>query len=288
MAESAQKEKMKSTGIMGLKPPTGLKNLSMEEYKKFMQRFEIYRLASGAKNETSEVQTALLLHCMGEEAQDIHATFDFEENEAYNYEKVIKKFNEYFIPRKNESVNSHLFFTRNQKENETFDSFFTDIKKLSVECEFGNLSDRMLRDKIVTGIIDKRLKDRLLRESDLTLSKAIQICKAAELAEEQVKKIANEPGMSNAVQSIKKKNVNQDKNKKRDGQKEKKFDCSRCGFQHSERKCPAYGKKCKKCGKMNHFARKCRARDAVKAVQERRHAIIRRTTAERGLNIFNC
>ncbi|CAH2099183.1 unnamed protein product [Euphydryas editha] len=87
MAESAQREFTKTSGIMGLKPPTGLKNLSMEEYKKFLQRFEIYRLASGAKNESTEVQTALLLHCMGEEAQDIHATFDFAEGEAYNYEK---------------------------------------------------------------------------------------------------------------------------------------------------------------------------------------------------------
>ncbi|XP_045450007.1 uncharacterized protein K02A2.6-like [Melitaea cinxia] len=305
MAESAQKEIIKSSGIMGLKPPTGLKNLSMEEYKKFIQRFEIYRLASGANSESSEVQTALLLHCMGEEAQDIHATFDFAKGEAYNYEKVITKFNEYFIPRKNESVNSHLFFTRNQKEGETFDSFYTDIKKLSTECEFGNLLDRMLKDRIVTGILDKRLKDRLLRESDLTLSKAIQICKAAELAEEQIKKISNEPGTS-AVQSIRKKNEKgtvseretrnptdkrrhtrtdrdsrhrleqrntenrySEKNKKQEGQRaEKKFDCSRCGFHHSERRCPAYGKKCMKCGKMNHFARKCRARDAVKAIQE--------------------
>ncbi|CAH2098790.1 unnamed protein product [Euphydryas editha] len=60
-----------------------------------------------------------------------------------------------------------------------------------------------------------------------------------------------------------------EKNKKQEGQRaEKKFDCSRCGYYHSERRCPAYGKKCKKCEKMNHFARKCRARDAIKAVQE--------------------
>ncbi|CAH2088951.1 unnamed protein product [Euphydryas editha] len=163
----------------------------------------------------------------------------------------------------------------------------------------------MLKDRIVTGIIDKRLKDRLLRESDLTLSKEIQICKAAELAEDQIKKIANEPGTS-VVQSIKKKNGKgtesereirnstdkrrlartdrysrhrpeqrntedryPEENKKQEGQRaQKKFDCSRCGFYHSERRCPAYGKKCKKCGKMNHYVRKCRARDAVKAVQE--------------------
>nr|XP_049699920.1 uncharacterized protein K02A2.6-like [Helicoverpa armigera] len=291
----------KRTGIVGLKPPTGLKNLSMEEYKKFMTRFEIYRIASGAQTETTETQTALLLHCMGEEAQEIHATFDFEKDQNFNYEKVIQKFNEYFIPKKNESVNSHLFFTRNQREGETFDSFYTEIKKLSTECEFGNLLDRMLRDKIVTGIADKRLKDRLLRESDLTLTKAIKICKAAELAEEQIKKIDNEPGTS-TVNSVKKKNRSgsvseketrwkkntrkdksdkeftrsteqrfQEKNKQQQELKtEKMIDCKRCGFHHSIRRCPAYGKKCMKCGKLNHFARKCMAQNTrnIKAVQE--------------------
>ena len=33
--------------------------------------------------------------------------------------------------------------------------------------------------------------------------------------------------------------------------------CIRCKLNHPQRKCPAIGKKCKKCGKMNHFARAC-------------------------------
>lgn len=35
--------------------------------------------------------------------------------------------------------------------------------------------------------MDKRLKDRLLRENDLTLQKTMQICKPAELAGQQLK-----------------------------------------------------------------------------------------------------
>lgn len=40
----------------------------------------------------------------------------------------------------------------------------------------------MIRDQIVYGILDKKLRARLLREVDLSLEKAVQICKAAEMA----------------------------------------------------------------------------------------------------------
>ena len=34
--------------------------------------------------------------------------------------------------------------------------------------------------------------------------------------------------------------------------------CQRCGSSHERGKCPAYGKECHICKKMNHFASKCR------------------------------
>ncbi|KAK9719170.1 hypothetical protein QE152_g22857 [Popillia japonica] len=38
-------------------------------------------------------------------------------------------------------------------------------------------------------------------------------------------------------------------------------------LEHGLRECPAYGKKCTKCGTLNHFARACRIKN-VKEVQE--------------------
>ena len=34
--------------------------------------------------------------------------------------------------------------------------------------------------------------------------------------------------------------------------------CSRCGYTHRPRQCPAYGKRCVKFNGVNHFARVCR------------------------------
>lgn len=93
------------------------------------------------------------------------------EKEKTNFNVVIQKFEDYFVPQKNESVKAHVFFIRNQHEGETFDTYITDLKRLSADCNFGDLKERLIRDRVVAGIIDKRLKDRLLRESDLTLQK---------------------------------------------------------------------------------------------------------------------
>ena len=40
------------------------------------------------------------------------------------------------------------------------------------------------------------------------------------------------------------------------------------GNMHKRELCPAFGKTCSKCHKLNHFAKKCRSGKEVKAVEE--------------------
>jgi hypothetical protein len=40
----------------------------------------------------------------------------------------------------------------------------------------------------------------------------------------------------------------------------KQDSCQRCWRKHDKAKCPAYGAKCRKCGKQNHFAIVCKSR----------------------------
>lgn len=44
---------------------------------------------------------------------------------------------------------------------------------------------------------------------------------------------------------------------------------NRCGYQHSPRSCPAFGKKCAKCKKDNHFAQVCRQRNFVSTIDKK-------------------
>ena len=79
-----------------------------------------------------------------------------------------------------------MFHTREQGEGETIDSFTTDIRLKSQSCEFGSLQDSLIRDRVVVGISDSKIKERLLRDSELTLERAIDIFKANEAENKSV------------------------------------------------------------------------------------------------------
>ena len=56
---------------------------------------------------------------------------------------------------------------------------------MAATCELESL--HLIRDRIVCGIKAQTLKERMLRENDLTLQKAIDICRAAETSRDQLK-----------------------------------------------------------------------------------------------------
>ena len=52
---------------------------------------------------------------------------------------------------------------------------------------FDTLRDPMVRDQIVVGVEDKKVRESLLREADLTLEGTVKISHASELSQKQVK-----------------------------------------------------------------------------------------------------
>ncbi len=89
-----------------------------------------------------------------------------------------EKFREYCEPRKNITYLRHMFFTRAQGTNETIDAYVTDLKNKAKDCEFGRLTDDLIKDRIVCGVNNDTVRARLLRETDLNLAKAVDICRA--------------------------------------------------------------------------------------------------------------
>jgi len=68
-----------------------------------------------------------------------------------------------------------MFNSRKQFQGEVVEQFVTDLKIRAQSCNFGELQDSMIRDRLVLGITSQRVRERLLREEDLTLGKAVQI-----------------------------------------------------------------------------------------------------------------
>lgn len=282
-----------------MRPPAALSfdgNLK-ENWRKWRQRFELYLKATGLDTKSPERQVAVLLHVIGDEALDKFDTFGLSDEEKKVLQTVINAFENFCTPKANESVDRHIFFTRKQQPGETFSSFITDLKKLSSVCGFGDLRDSLIKDSVICGIIDQELKTKLLREENLTLDKCINICKASELSQTQLKTIEAEAKV-NVVKVTE--NQNQQKQKKKgkqqggknqygtqprgasqssqsfqsfqpssskssqqmaapqQNQQQQRKPCQRCNKFHPMNQCPAWGKKCSKCGKQNHFAYVCK------------------------------
>ncbi|XP_077862889.1 uncharacterized protein LOC144345112 [Saccoglossus kowalevskii] len=197
----------------------------------------------------------LFLYLIGKEGREIYETMKFEKEEKdLKLEDLIKAFDDHCNPKKNETVERYKFFTRNQEPHEGLDKYITDLKVLAATCNFSTLHDSLIRDRLVCGIGDTRLRERLLRETDLDLDKCLQICRASELSKERIRTI-EAPVVVHAVrQSHDKAQKSYKKTSSVSLQS-----CKYCGkkHDHDKNKCPAYRKQCYNCKRMNHFASQC-------------------------------
>ena len=74
----------------------------------------------------------------------------------------------------------------------SIDSFAAVLRLREKDCGFGDQTESLIRDRIVFGCSDARVKERLLREDNLTLKSALDICRAAEVSKAQMKVVKSE------------------------------------------------------------------------------------------------
>ena len=260
-----------------LPPPTPLDihdQNAAEKWKKFNLAWNSYALATELDTKSEGVQVATLLTVIGEEARDVYSTFTDWANEGDENKiaPVLQKFAEYCQPRKNIPFERYRFNRRTQEAGESYDQYKTALRKLAEGCDFDTITpDEMLRNRLIFGIRDSKVRERLLRESKLSLAKTDEICRAAESMQTQMEIVGDltEPE-ANKLEQERLPNFRKSKKttrrRQQQGQGRRGRECEKCGYQHQEslESCPAIGQECLKCGKRNHFASRCKSKE-VKA-----------------------
>lgn len=131
-------------------------------------------IASGKNSKTDNIKVAILLNLLGDEG------FEYENPEdATKLETVINKFELYCKPLKNIVYEHFKFFKRDQLPGERIDQFIKALRNLASTCDFKE-GDTLILDRIVLGVSDARMQERLLQKPDLKLSEAIDICRSME------------------------------------------------------------------------------------------------------------
>lgn len=267
-----------------INPPEALDFSRPDAWPQWKQRYERYRLCSKLNTEEGLIQVSNLIYVMGGDAEKIYASFAYENvnppliNPENNYDIVIQKFDEHFVPRRNTMHERSKFYLRYQEEGETIEHFVRALYELAEYADFRDQRDENIRDRLVLGIRDKDLTRKLQLETDLTLKRAIDIARHYELVTTQV---------NEQCETINRIKLNSTENasphkvdyvRERKGPKRTDFDnnswydarrrpprndminCGNCFSDHERGRCPANGKECNYCHKFNHFARACRAK----------------------------
>jgi len=183
---------------------------------------------------------------MGNQADDILTTLRIDETKS-SYDEMKAALNQYFGSHRNILVERARFNRRIQREGEPIDSFIQDLYRLAEECNYSNLKEELIRDRIIVGVTDECLSDRLQSKADLDLNKAIEMCRLHETQKQNRDVVrGNINNIDSSVEFVK---------KSKPSTPNKQTELPRGG--------PLGGKKCQYCGRGSHERRFCPAKNAV-------------------------
>ena len=150
-------------------------------------------------------------------------------------------------------------------------SFITALYTLSEHCNYGALTEEMIRDRIVVGLRDSNLSLNLQLDEKLDLHKAItQVHEAETIKQQQPALRAAQKETTASVSTL---HRGSDRRERRPQQQQKqvprqpvnKSVCGRCGKSpsHDRQHCPAKDAACRECGKRGHYKVMCRSKKKV-------------------------
>lgn len=104
---------------------------------------------------------------MGEKSEEILTQIMPTITASTTFDRVKERFDSYFRPKRNAIFERYKFNSRIQEPGESVDSFVTALYSLAETCEYDNIRDEFIRDRIVIGIRDTRASERLQLMSNL-------------------------------------------------------------------------------------------------------------------------
>ena len=157
-----------------LQPPAPFNFRDPDDWPRWQRRFEQFRVASGLAGQSAAQQISTLLYCMGEEAEAVLASTKATDDDRKDYKLVLKKLDEFFQVRKNVIYERARFNRRNQQSGETSEQYIMALYSLAENCEYGDLKEEMIRDRLVVGIRDTALSEKMQMDPKLTLEIAMK------------------------------------------------------------------------------------------------------------------
>ncbi|KAJ1206773.1 hypothetical protein NDU88_002171 [Pleurodeles waltl] len=97
------------------------------------------------------------------------------------YKNALEDLDSYYRPRVGVAVDRYTFFHRKQGKEEPVEDYVSALKKLAINCRFGELHDELIHDQIVLQSSNSNNQDNLWAKGESSLQEVIDFVKRAEL-----------------------------------------------------------------------------------------------------------
>lgn len=249
----------------------------MEENLNFFERcWNEYSSATGMDQwpiSENAKKVSILLSVIGEAARRKYFNFELTPAQQTDPVTTLAAIRAKIVAKRNVIIDRLDFFSAGQFSHESVDDYVTRLKTLAKVAKLGNLEDELVTFKVVTANRWPQMRTKMLSIADITLAKAVDMCRAEEIAAKRSLDLSIPPSKPADVNKVSKGKA-----------AARALRCKFCGDRHefSKGSCPALGKRCHKCNGKNHFGIVCKAKTKSKQHRSRRVKEVKDNTSESG------
>ena len=251
------------------KAPILLAEMTAQQFRKFRIDWSVFCEITGLPAEKYHVQ----LYSNAEEAVQSAIINTFPDFFLLNPEELLDKLELVVTQRSNPMVHRVNFAQLTQSSTETVQSYIVRLRSASKDCDFScpscksDISNCYLKDQFIIGLNNQVLQTDILAKAG-TLKDIDSIVKHAEAFEsalrDQGKLDKAEVAAAKVSTYRNQRNPTKNQHSHREVERPRSFPtkCAGCGGSHTppykrEEVCPAWGKKCHQCNRMNHISKVC-------------------------------
>ena len=92
-------------------------------------------------------------------------------------------------PAPSSIVQRFKFYNGVRAEGESIANYVAALRQIAKYCEYGDILNMMLRDRLVCGVNHQTIQKRFLAEKNQTFEKALEVALAVEAADHDVKQL---------------------------------------------------------------------------------------------------
>ena len=258
-------------------------------YKKWRSKIELI-FRSALSKATPEEKTAYLKYWMGDEGLPLiekwESTGKLDYSNAsvtpakeggrsrplssgFKLETYWSLLEEEFKPKGNKLISIIELWTRSKQGNKTLNEWLTYVYNLVEACNYGDSTNRIIRDVLIIGCESDRAKDKIIRAGEtITLNETIEILQTEASTNStlrQFQEIQKKPTASVYYQSYdsrskksKAPSNEQNSSSSPTGSKKKCFRCGESFSRQHMKECRAQNVTCNGCGIKGHLKKCCK------------------------------